>query len=403
MFDKKSIPMNFLLFDTHKDWKNLLPLTYFNAIPNIRLGILKIYEKWEKRLGGKSLILSEEYLTTPVEFGFELAIRSIYLPDFDLTQAIRQLRPGEALRDTNGNFIAGRFLENAKAFSREEILDYPFSFAVYEKPVNPLKRPYELILKNSREIEKDFALLEQEILEQENRTSDGFQVIGDRPLFIDESAKLDGVYIDLNEGPVYIGKNVRILPGTYIKGPAAILAHSFIKANTSIYNGTTLGPWTKVGGEIKNVLFQGYSNKGHDGFLGDSVIGKWCNLGAGTSNSNLKNNYSQIRMWHIASRAFEPTGQMFLGTVMGDFSKTAINTRINTGTVIGVASNIFYPDFPPKFVTSFNWGGEIANHAYDVEKALETARIVFGRRGKTFDETEERIFRTVHRLAGEWE
>ncbi len=385
--------MNFLLLDTYNDWKNLLPLTYFTKIANIRIGIFKIYEKWERRLKMKSLVLSEDYLGFPPDEKYELVIRSVFLPDQNLVQAIKNLQPGEALKDQNGEWIAARFKSPVSVFDREKILSYSFDFQTYKYSVIKIQRPYELILLNAREIVKDFSLSGVR-----NNSGKGIQIIGEQPFFVHESAKLHGVYMDLSEGPVYIDKDVTVLPGTYIKGPAAILNHSFVKAGTSIYNGTTLGPWTKVGGEIKNVLFQGYSNKGHDGFLGDSVVGKWCNFGAGTSNSNLKNNYSEIRMWHIASRKFEPTGQMFLGTVMGDFSKTAINTRLNTGTVIGAASNIFASGFPPKFVPSFNWGGTSGEHDYLLEPALETARIVYKRRNVDFGPQEEAVFRHVFEL-----
>ncbi len=394
----------FWLFDTRASWKNNLPLTYFKPIANILSGILPVYRKWETDLDAKALVLTRDYLME--KYGGEgmadLWVAADVLPDAVLAKAVSELKPGEMLTDAEGDVVAYRH-HSLLGTGEAKNLKAVFAGALIRKkaggPVRRMRRPFQWIKENEQEIVNDLERLRPTRIPcpQDVRCYGHYELYG-----TGSPTAYDAV-LDLTEGPVYLGNDVKLLPGSYVKGPAAVLDGSMVKAGTRVYNGTTLGPWTKVGGEIKNVLFQGYANKGHDGFLGDSFISQWCNLGAGTSNSNLKNNYSRIRMWHIASKQFEDTGEMFLGTVMGEHSKTAINTSLNTGTVVGVAANIFTRNFPPKFVTSFNWGGEIANHAYDVEKALETARIVFGRRGKTFDETEERIFRTVHRLAGEWE
>ena len=394
----------FWLFDTEISWKNNLPLTYFKPIANILSGILPVYRKWETDLNAKALILTRNYLME--KYGAEgmadLWVAADILPDVALAKVVGGLKPGEILTGSNGSVVAYRHHSMVESKDMPE-LDHLFAQAKYKKvytgTLRRMERPYQWIKENQQEIINDLERLHPSRIP----CPPSGRCYGEYGIYASGNQNILDAVFDLREGPVYLGDDVKILPGSYIKGPAAVLDGSMVKAGTSLYNGTTLGPWTKVGGEIKNVLFQGYANKGHDGFLGDSVISRWCNLGAGTSNSNLKNNYSRIRMWHIASKQFEDTGEMFLGTVMGEHSKTAINTSLNTGTVIGVAANIFTRNFPPKFVTSFNWGGEIANHAHDVEKALETARIVFGRRGKTFDETEEHIFRTVHRLTAEWE
>ncbi len=390
--------MSFLLFETKQDKDFLLPLTYFRDISNIRIGIFKIYEKWERYLQDKAHIFTGDYLYEKYPIGgtYDLFIRSVFLPDKNLVKAVGNLKAGEVLQDEEGEIIAFRTREKidpGKDFDIEKITAHFQSKRL--SGLRKLTRPYDLIAYNAGEIVNDVKISGFTRTYMSNRD---VHITGDYPVHIGAGTQLNGVYLDAREGPVFIGENVTILPFSYIKGPAAVMENSVVKAGTQIYEGTTLGPGTKAGGEIKNVLFFGNSNKGHDGYLGDSVVGEWCNFGAGTSNSNLKNNYSGVKMWHIASKRFEPTGRRFLGLVMGDFSKTAIHTRFNTGTVVGVASNIFTPDFPPKFVSSFNWGGGGFNHDHAVEKALETAKIVYARRGKTFTHIDEKIFREVYRL-----
>ncbi|NPA42997.1 MAG: glucose-1-phosphate thymidylyltransferase [Chlorobi bacterium] len=380
-----------ILVDTPEDWKFLLPLTYFREIPNIRLGILNIREKWEKYAGVPIEVEPVFYLKEI--FGGaspgRLFVRSSVLPTPELSRALSELKEGECLTDEEGEWVACRtetsVLPEEMAARRSE-----GGFDIRRVAARRLRRPWEAVELNGYEIERDGRLLGLE-----SRIPPGIQVLGTRPVYVDPSAEVDAAVLDAREGPVYVGPNVRIFPFSYLKGPVAVLNHSLVKAGTRIYNGTTLGPWTKVGGEIKNVLFFGYSNKGHDGFLGDAVVGQWVNFGAGTSNSNLKNNYSPVRMYVPATRTYESTGRQFLGLVMGDHSKTAINTSLNTGTVAGVSANIFTRDFPPKFIPSFNWGGDAPGHTYHLERAKETARKVMQRRQIPFDERMERLFDAV--------
>ena len=222
--------------------------------------------------------------------------------------------------------------------------------------------------------------------------------IGKHPVFIEEGAIVEAVIFNTDGGPVYIGKNVKILEGSMIRGPFAGLDNSVVKMGAKIYGGTTLGPNTKVGGEIKEVVFFGNSNKGHDGYLGDSVIAEWCNLGAGTNNSNLKNNYSNVKLWDYTQKDYINTGLQFCGLIMGDHSKCGIATMFNTGTVVGVSSNIFGGDYQPKFFPSFKWGGQqYTDYRYD--KAVEVATAVMKRRQIEFDGVEADLFEKVYKLA----
>ncbi len=389
----------FTLVDTENDWKNLLPLTYFREISNILTGLVKIRDKWEKFLKTRVVTKGVFYLEKgPEDLLDGWVIRSSVLPDKDLVRLVLDLEENHCIYHDK-DWVACRLggpVKKHEFFSR--LANGSLKKVFTENDVRILKRPWDLIKWNAQEVLNDF-----DLFEIKNQVTEKIEIVGRFPVFIHPDARLMKAVIDVSEGPVYIGKNVTVLPFVYIKGPSVILENSFLKAGTSIYNGTTLGPWTKVGGEIKNVLFFGFSNKGHDGFLGDSVIAHWCNLGAGTSNSNLKNNYSTIKMWAVSQRKFEDTGEMFLGMVMGDYSRTAINTSVNTGSVIGVSSNIFTRDFPPKFVNSFNWGGDRLQFNYDLKKAMQTASIVRKRREKKWDKNLEKMFAEVKRAAEKYE
>ncbi len=391
---------DFVLTDIPEDWKFLFPLTYFREISNIRIGILTIREKWEKYLQAKASVAGTAYLSKDsVRSG--MFVRASVLPDRVLARLILRLKEDECLFDSEGDWMACRLSDAVqKDVFLSLLTNNRLKKVTWEKKAVKLFRPWDLIRYNEEEIRKDF-----DLLGLNNRILGDVQIRGGNPVYIAPGARLDAVFIDASEGPVFIDEHVNILPFSFIKGPAAILHNVVVKAGTKIYNGTTLGPWTKAGGELKNVLFFGYANKAHDGYLGDSVIGEWCNIGAGSSHSNLKNNYSPVRMWHIAQGKYEDTGAMFMGTVMGDYSKLAINSRVNSGTVIGVSSNIFTPGFPPKFVNSFNWGGAKLQFNYDLEKAIQTARIMWQRRNKTFDAQQRELFEKVRayaRKAEQW-
>ncbi len=395
---------DFLLFEAKEQWKFNLPLTYFKPLYNIISGILSIRQKWEHIFNRPAGILTRDYLMEkygqPVKAS--LFIPDHILPDAALVEALQNLPPQSRLTDHENRLLGFRLGTGQRFSAPDELyrtLDGIEKHIIYPKPYKAVRRPYDLVFLNQDEISADLARIQPRAVS----CPEGAECFGKHPVYLRGKQQIHKAVFDLTEGPVFLDDDVKILPGSYIKGPAAVLGGSMVKAGTRIYNGTTLGPWTKVGGEIKNVLFQGYANKGHDGFLGDAVIGNWCNFGAGSSNSNLKNNYSDIQMWNIGLHQAENTGKMFLGLIMGDHSKCAINTSFNTGTVVGVCANIFTRDFPPKFVSSFNWGGADFNHDYAPDKAIETARVVYGRRHVDFTEADEKIFRKVYAMVKEME
>ncbi len=390
--------MNYILFDQPDIKEQLLPLTYFRPVSAIRCGILTIKEKWEYLLENRTSVLSESYLQEkfPVIYQDDnIYINSAFFPDVELVKAIRSLKSGEQLQYKN-QLIALR----TGQLSFQELLNFEADIISYDNPVELLRHTYDIFSKNAAQIKRDFALVTQ------NKTSKSLSStnihIGKQPVFLEEGVVAEAVIFNTDDGPVYLGKNVKILEGSMIRGPFATLEDTVVKMGAKIYGGTTLGPSTKAGGEIKNTVFFGNANKGHDGYLGDAVIAEWCNLGAGTNNSNLKNNYSKVKLWDYPSKDFVDTGLQFCGLIMGDHSKAGIDTMFNTGTVVGVSSNIFGGDFQPKFFPSFKWGNQSYTD-YRFDKAVEVAKAVMQRRHKKFDGVEENLFRKVFNLVKEKE
>ena len=390
--------MNYILFDDKLTKKALLPLTYFRPVSGIRCGILTLQEKWEHYLNRPVRFLSEDYLSEKFPFHIEddnIYINSALLPDDDLVKAVIKLQPDEQLV-YNDKILAFR----TGKMTWETCQNFKGSTLVYQKSVESIARPYDIFSKNAGQIKSDYNLITA------NRTSETLSQtnikIGKHPVFIEEGAVVEAVIFNTEDGPVYIGKNVKILEGSMIRGPFAALENSVVKMGAKIYGGTTLGPNTKAGGEIKEVVFFGNSNKGHDGYLGDSVIAEWCNLGADTNNSNLKNNYSKVKLWDYTQMDFVDTGLQFCGLIMGDHSKCGIATMFNTGTVVGVSSNIFGGDYQPKFFPSFKWGGQrYTDYRYD--KAVEVATAVLKRRQKDFEGVEADLFEKVYEKVKEIE
>ena len=256
---------------------------------------------------------------------------------------------------------------------------------------------WDIFSKNGAAIKADFDLITK------NRTSapipEKTVAFNSEAIFIEEGAKLPLCVLNATDGPIYIGKNAEIMEGSMVRGPFALCEESTLKMGTKIYGSTTVGPHSKVGGEVNNSVFFGYSNKGHDGFLGNSVIGEWCNLGADTNNSNLKNNYAEVRLWSYETENFAKTGLQFCGLMMGDHSKCGINTMFNTGTVVGVSANIFGSGFPRNFIPSFSWGGAKGFTTYLTSKAFEVAKVVMLRRGIELSEQESAILEHVFELS----
>ncbi len=385
--------MNYIVFDEKSIKTSLLPLTYFRPVSHIRCGILTLKEKWTQNLANPVSVLSEDYLSGKFPVHFEddnIYINSALLPDDELVTAIKNLPENSQLiyKDKVLAFRTGRLSwEACQSFIGDKI--------DYQKPVSRIEKLYDIFSKNAGQITADFDLVTRnrhsKILSQTNVK------IGQHPVFVEEGAVVEAAIFNTDDGPVYIGKNVKILEGSMIRGPFAALDNSVVKMGAKIYGGTTLGPNTKAGGEIKETVFFGNANKGHDGYLGDSVIAEWCNLGADTNNSNLKNNYSNVKLWDYSLNDFIDTGLQFCGLIMGDHSKCGIATMFNTGTVVGVSSNIFGADYQPKFFPSFKWGGQqYTDYRYD--KAVEVAKAVMKRRHKKFEGIEADLFEKVYKL-----
>jgi len=389
--------MNTILFDAQQR-HNLLPLTYTKPVAELRVGILKIIEKWNKYLQTECSFLTEEYLQEkfPTKIDEQnLLINGALLPDEDLVEQISKLKQREAITKDNELLAINLQKEDLLAFFSGKLEEY--SNTEYDLEVSLINNTWDIFSMNGAEIEADYDLLTENRTSQE--ISSTVQVLGAEQIFFEEGAKAEFVTINASEGPVYIGKDAEIMEGAVIRGPFALCEHSVVKMSAKIYGPTTIGPESKVGGELNNVVIQGYTNKAHDGFLGNSVIGEWCNLGADTNNSNLKNNYAEVRLWDYKTEGFARTGLQFCGLIMGDHSKCGINTMFNTGTVVGVSANIFGSGFPRNFIPSFSWGGASGFVEYKTRKAFEVAGKVFERRGIEFDEKEQKILNYVFELS----
>jgi len=390
--------MNILLFDHPEIRRSLLPLTYTRPVADLRLGILTIAEKWKLVLENEVSFLTEDYLQA--KFPANFAQDNWYLngalcPDPQLVEAIRALPSGGALY-RNGVVLAFR---GGKLESTQEVeqLD-TLSKKEYPHPVTLIQYNWDLFLQNGDQINADYRRITKGRVSQEIR--DPYTVVYcPENVFIEEGVSIKAAIINAEQGPVYLGKGSEIQEGTIIQGPFALGDYSQLRLGGKMRLNTTIGPYCKVGGEVGNVIFQGHSNKAHEGFLGNSVIGAWCNLGADTNNSNLKNNYSNVRCWNYQQQSFIDSGLQFCGVMMGDHSKCSINTMLNTGTVIGVCTNIHGTGFPAKFVPSFIWGGTDIANEYDFEKACETMSRVMQRRDIALDSIEKEILRHVFEVS----
>jgi UDP-N-acetylglucosamine diphosphorylase/glucosamine-1-phosphate N-acetyltransferase len=380
--------MNYILFDgEHRD--ALLPFTYTRPVADIRIGILTIREKWELSLGATTTTVTEDYLSDKypmVEMEQNVMINASYLPSKVLVTQIKNLKENQAIYDGD-TMVAFFSLED------QEIDVNSLEVLQSEEPPLKVETTWDIYSKNGAAIQADFNLITAE------RTSASIpeKTVAFNPeaIFIEEGAKLPLCVLNATDGPIYIGKNSEIMEGSMVRGPFALCEGSTLKMGTKIYGPTTVGPHSKVGGEVNNSVFFGYANKAHDGFLGNSVIGEWCNLGADTNNSNLKNNYAEVRLWSYETENFAKTGLQFCGLMMGDHSKCGINTMFNTGTVVGVSANIFGSGFPRNFIPSFSWGGSKGFTTYLTSKALEVAEVVMKRRGMEFTAQESAILEHV--------
>jgi UDP-N-acetylglucosamine diphosphorylase/glucosamine-1-phosphate N-acetyltransferase len=367
----------------HDNGKHLdfAPLTLTRPIGDLRMGILTNAERWKLLLPDYEIGFStEEYLQGKFPDNGGVKVNACVIASEEIASALQILQPKEGIWFED-IWVAGE----QDGMKRVHLSEFPLV----------LEKRWHLYQKNGEVLQNDFDLLTS------GRTSRQLSstniIIGDaNKIFLEEGAKVEGCTLNTNGGPIYVGKDAEIMEGSLVRGPFAMNEHAALKLGAKVYGPTTLGPHCKVGGEVNNVIFQAYSNKGHDGFLGNSVIGEWCNLGADTNCSNLKNNYDTVKTYDFRTQKVQQTDVQFMGLMMGDHSKCGINTMFNTATVVGVSANVFGADFPPKFVPSFSWGTE--GGEYDFVKALESANNMMVRRGKKLTEAEVGI---LEFLAGE--
>lgn len=388
--------MNYILFDSAvRD--QLLPFTFTRPVADIRVGILTIREKWEKHLGFTTTTVTEDYLSERypmVELEHNILINGSFLPSENLVTMVRNLTPDQAIF-YNDEPIAFAAAEGEEVnFDEREVLQYSFD------DVLRIAHTWDIFKLNGEAIARDFELLTKD--RQSQAIPDAVHAINPAQIFIEEGATLISGTLNATDGPIYIGKDALVMEACLVRGPFALCDHGTLKMGAKIYSGTTVGPYCKVGGEVNNCIFFGYSSKGHDGFLGNSVVGEWCNFGADTNTSNLKNNYAEVRLWDYNKEGFAKTGLQFCGLMMGDHSKCGINTMFNTGTVVGVSANIFGAGFPRNFIPSFSWGGSAGMTTYRTNKAFETATAAMARRKIPFTAVDAAILEHVFEETKKW-
>jgi UDP-N-acetylglucosamine diphosphorylase/glucosamine-1-phosphate N-acetyltransferase len=382
--------MNLILFDDPAIRTDLLPFTFTRPTSKIRVGILTIDEKWERWLNAKASYQTVDYLQKKFKRNRSednLLINGAICPDEKLVAAIKNLPDGKFL-------VKDALLIAAKRPEAEMRVANTIN---YDEPLVVIDKTWKIFLENSNQIKIDFKLITA------NRKSTGIQdkhtiVYGEENIFVEEGVYIRAAILNAEGGPIYLGKNSIIQEGAMIRGPFALCESGHVGMGAKMRGDTTIGPFSRVGGEVSTSVIFGNSNKAHDGFLGSSVIGEWCNLGADTNNSNLKNNYDAVKLWSHAKNDFVNTGLQFCGLMMGDHSKSGINTMFNTGTVVDVAANIFGEGFPPAHIPSFSWGGGTSLTTYQLDKALVTAAKVLERKSKVLDDVEREILEKVFEL-----
>lgn len=396
---QNNFPKNIILFGDD-NWFHLLPLTFTRPIAELRVGILTIKEKWEIHLNGHVSYITQDYLAEKYPINIEddnLLINSTLLPSITILNYIKQLQLNEALL-LGDELLAARL--SADQF--DLLSDDPASLktlkginleGVAGLDISRIMRPYDIFMLNGQEIQNDFDVITKGRKSQP--ISETNKIIGKHPVFLEEGAIMECCFVNTEGGPVYIGKNALVMEGCLIRGSLAVCEGAVIKMGAKIYGPTTAGPHCRLGGEVNNSVLFANSNKGHDGYLGNSVIGEWCNLGADTNTSNLKNNYLPVKIWSYVKEGFEDTGLQFCGLIMGDHSKAGINTMFNTGTVVGVASNIFGDGFPRTYIPSYSWGGASGFTTHQLKKAIETAEIVMKRRNQNMSDEDKKILEYI--------
>ncbi|HLT49693.1 MAG TPA: GlmU family protein [Aequorivita sp.] len=388
--------MNYILFDGNVR-NQLLPFTFTRPVAEIRVGILTIREKWEHYLGFTTTTVTEDYLSEKypfLELEKNVLINASFLPSKNLVNIIKGLEENQAVFFDDEPIAFFTTEAQEVDFETFDVIQYTYD------DVLRIEHTWDIFSKNGEAIKRDFEIITKDRESQPIPKS--IWTKNPENIFIEKGATLEFCTLNASEGPIYIGKDAEIMEGALVRGPFALCEHSTLKMGAKIYSNTTIGPHSKVGGEVNNSVIFGYSNKGHDGFLGNSVLGEWCNLGADTNNSNLKNNYAEVRLWDYETEGFARTGLQFCGLMMGDHSKCGINTMFNTGTVVGVSANIFGSGFPRNFVPSFSWGGSGGFTTYKTDKAFEVAKVVMSRRGIEFSDIDAKILEQVFEETAKW-
>ncbi|WP_312342050.1 GlmU family protein [Chryseobacterium binzhouense] len=380
-----------LVFSDAQYWEDFLPLTFTRPVAEMRCGILTFSERWQIILSSDEISwFTELYLQQKFrepEKKESLFLVPNFLPTETVIQQIINLKQGEALVYEDELVAAKINMEGFSLNQIEKMTDIKEKLIFFKKPT-------DLFSYNKEAIDFDFELLTKGKTSHELSSTNGF--LGNKEdLFIEEGAEVEFSTLNTKTGKIYIGKNAEVMEGCNLRGPIALCEGSKFNLGAKIYGATTVGPHSKVGGEVSNIIIFGYSNKGHDGFVGNSVIGEWCNLGADTNSSNLKNNYGNVKLWNYRTKDFQDTGLQFAGLIMGDHSKTAINTQLNTGTVIGVASNIFREGFPPNLIENFSWGGFKDDERFKLDKAYEVAEKVMARRKMPLTDEDKGILKHI--------
>ena len=383
--------MNIILFDGIYH-KNLLPLTYTRPVCELRIGILTIKEKWEHYIENPIQVKTQDYLSKKFGSATEensIGINGSILPSDDLMSSLLDLKNKQILT-SKGKVIA----INPLPLNSENIEEALSEYKMVETKATFLQveNVWDLFKLNDEAIRADIELIKSEKTFVEASSTN--QILGE-DIYIEEGAKVECAILNTTSGPIYIAKGAEVMEGSILRGPIAVCENGAVKMGATIYGATTIGPYSKVGGEVNNCMIQGYSNKGHDGFLGNAVLGEWCNLGADTNNSNLKNNYQSVDIYNYNEEKYVDTELQFCGLIMGDHSKSAINTMFNTGTVIGVSANIYGADFPSKFIPSYSWGGRKPLE-YKFDKAMDTAKRVMDRRSIALTENDLEILKHVY-------
>jgi len=394
--------MQIALFD-NDSWRiKLFPLSLTRPVSNLRVGILTIDQKWSKYFNVPVSFITENYLDKKFPLNASpdavLIIQGNILPDERLCEKLHSLKIGEALVSADTVIAFKTEVSNPDDissfhFNKLNPKDYNPVFADFV--INRIDYPEDLFRNNGEEIKKDFELITK------GRTSAPLsstnQLLGDN-IFLEEGVSAEFATFNTTKGPIYLGKSSQVWEGSLVRGPFALCDQSILKMGTRVYSNVTVGPDSTVGGELNTCVIWGNSNKGHDGYLGSSVMGEWCNWGADTNNSNMKNNFKDVRMYDYQNRNYRATGLQFCGAIMGDHVRCSINTAFNTGTVVGVSANIFGGGVPPTFIPDFSWGGAAGFAEYDLEKMFQTSELVFRRRNRKFDEIEQNLLQSVYNL-----